>query len=607
MLYPLPILSLPEAPRADGADVTLKPWLETILADPAARDSIPSLNAVSWDQVPDGALVRFFGMIQDVHDPEYYEGIFEEAGEANLPSRHVPAKYRDSVVPTAGRRLASTGQHIWQRLPAVCVPLPSQSEWAATSTAGTTTVGAAPQASLAPRANKRSAQDDVEDVEMEEPAEQPVDAVHETAKKSRAATSRAVGAKHGTDGDAWKRCRQGGFLLKLYDELEEHALKVHEVVEVYGVLEREVEDLDSAPTGNQMQDGMREVIAQERALRPPGSAQPRLHCIMKTTFDDSLGRSLPAPNCAEETLALSAARQQLSGVRSAVVGSLSSALGGDQVAAELVLLAILSRVVNRCGELPVGKLNLNLTNCPAGSPSGSELSPVAGRLSEVLHLLLPLCPSVRVTVDNLNSARFIPKKDHDANVIWPAALQLPAGTTLLVDEAGMSSGHLVETGVKNASALRELAEFQKMAYDFTYYSVPFPMDVTLLCLSASRSILGTGTVVPLQLGEGMLPPAPPQHAEWLGAARAYIGLASRLQHRLTMDEAITQSLQDDFVSCRKRDAAVGADDFGRWLTLTRLYAASFLSEAVDTSHYQLARKLDSARDERLKASSEVQL
>ena len=74
---------------------------------------------MNWDQVPNGALVRFHGMIQDVQDPEYYEGVFQESDGSGAPPRLVPAKYRDGITPVAGRDYASTGRHIWQRIPVV--------------------------------------------------------------------------------------------------------------------------------------------------------------------------------------------------------------------------------------------------------------------------------------------------------------------------------------------------------------------------------------------------------------------------------------------------------------------------------------------------------
>ena len=62
-----------------GAAVTLSVEVQAALALPGAREAIPSLNASRQDQLPPGSLVRFFGMVKDVHDPEFYIGVYDEA------------------------------------------------------------------------------------------------------------------------------------------------------------------------------------------------------------------------------------------------------------------------------------------------------------------------------------------------------------------------------------------------------------------------------------------------------------------------------------------------------------------------------------------------
>ena len=127
-------------------------------------------------------------------------------------------------------------------------------------------------------------------------------------------------------------------------------------------------------------------------------------------------------------------------------------------------------------------------------------------------------------------------------------------------------------------------------YDFTYFSVDFAVDVSVVSVSSGKSMLPFETSLPLQLAAEAAPiPAELSSSEWLGAARTYLGLVSRAQHHLAgMAESLTQALQDDFVAARKADPKVSGEDFGRWLTLTRLVAASGLAEAVEFKHYECA-------------------
>merc|ERR1711991_1265551 len=74
---------------------------------------------------------------------------------------------------------------------------------------------------------------------------------------------------------------------------------------------------------------------------------------------------------------------------------------------------------------------------------------------------------------------------------------------------------------------------------------------------------------------------------WLVAARAYLGLASRMQARLgAMEPRLSKRAQEDFVVSRQQDASVSADDFARLLTCTRLVAASMLATAEGAEHYE---------------------
>ena len=51
-------------------------------------------------------------------------------------------------------------------------------------------------------------------------------------------------------------------------------------------------------------------------------------------------------------------------LRAAILAGLRANLGGDELAAEFVLLACVSRILARHGDTPVGKLHLNILGCP---------------------------------------------------------------------------------------------------------------------------------------------------------------------------------------------------------------------------------------------------
>ena len=696
-----------------GESMHLAGWLHAQLASAGGNACVPSLNAIRADQVAEGALVRFCGMIQDVRDPEFYNGTYEVVGADGVAHLRT-TKYQGDIVEPPEAQLRMRSNEVWQRVPAVCVPIPARSSWMQDAVVGAQASpppsSSAAAAAAAARSGKRAADDAEDGAAAGTAAVDASDAMDEDEAPKRACAP--------ADGDACVPCEGGGgggggggvdgassssstvgagaaasfaaraaaaadgsVLLKLYDVPEAEELKVHELVEVYGLLERASEDLDIAASALDDDDmlspmattattqggasaggksggggggggvpGLLALQAEaERKQRPPPSAQPRLHVLAFRRLPDAHTPILPepiaagapfpwfttpsAPVAADGTSAAAApaaatppaaapaaaptaspcgavdeaslaeARAQAPALRAALLSGLCTALGGDALAAEYVLLSVTSRVISRHAEMPVGKLHLNLSGCPSPSSGAAPSSPVAGALHAALSELLPLCLHQPLTIPGLNAGGLLPVKDHEANCIWPSSLQVPNGATLIVDEALMAPGQLSDPGVKGLAALHKLAEQSKLPYDFTYFQVDFPLDTTLVSVSTSPSVLPLKCTVPLRVTP-MPPPPPPETAtpQWKHAARRYLGLVTRLQHSISgMGEAgLAKRAQDDFVAARQADSKVGADDFARWLTTARLVAASALSPTVEMGHYEHAMRLEAERVERLR-------
>ena len=117
----------------------------------------------------------------------------------------------------------------------------------------------------------------------------------------------------------------------MYDQAEECELKVNDVVEIFGVFELDLEPEGVVPPGA---DNVQAMVAEERALRPPPSAQPRLHCILHRKMPAQHHPLLPPPDTREEQLVMASARAQLGAVRPVVLAAFTSALGGDALGAE---------------------------------------------------------------------------------------------------------------------------------------------------------------------------------------------------------------------------------------------------------------------------------
>jgi len=311
---------------------------------------------------------------------------------------------------------------------------------------------------------------------------------------------------------------------------------------------------------------------------------------------------LPPPGTNEENLVAQAARHQMVATRAAVVEAFTSALSGDALSAELLLFSIISRVLTRRGEAPIGKLALNISGCPAALTAG-KASPVWSSLLNILRELLPTVYGMPLTLQKLNDSKLIPEKDYEANVLLYGELQLPAGSTLLLDETTLTPGKLTEAGVRNLGALGDLVARQKVAFDFKYFPVDFESDVSMVSVSTAQSVLSNSAAlcqVPLAVCPSGAPmPAALSDASFLNAARCYLGFASRCVG-LEMPEPVAQALQNDFVNARKANQQISPDDFAHWLTCSRLYAASLLANQIEESHYAYARQLEAERVARLR-------
>ena len=86
-------------------------------------------------------------------------------------------------------------------------------------------------------------------------------------------------------------------------------------------------------------------------------------------------------------------------------------------------------------------------------------------------VLLPLSLTV------MNSWKLTPCKDYTINRLVAGALQLAAGTHLLVDETALEPGRLSEVGVHNLAALAHVIQHQTVTYDFQFHKTEFECDI----------------------------------------------------------------------------------------------------------------------------------
>ena len=85
-------------------------------------------------------------------------------------------------------------------------------------------------------------------------------------------------------------------------------------------------------------------------------------------------------------------------------------LNGDAMAAEYVLLNLISKVHTRKDAFILGSVTLNLTN----------VNFIQGRnLSNFIQNIAPFVFYLPLTIDNLENKKFSPRKNYDTNLLEP--------------------------------------------------------------------------------------------------------------------------------------------------------------------------------------------
>ncbi|KAM4703692.1 mini-chromosome maintenance complex-binding protein isoform 2-T2 [Rhinophrynus dorsalis] len=524
---------------------------------------VPSLNDVPPHYLKPNSLVKFRCMVQDMFDPEFYMGVYETVDPATSVRALHFGKYRDlaECAPHQEVDVNSSQTVTSERQTFYCVPVPGESAWVKEISFCTSQSRACASTSYTPSRHKRSYEDDEEMGPRKEQHTGDVPESSGCSEKKRLETEEqgvqqqkspnctaSLDLNFPLPGEKGPAC-----LVKVYENWD--SFKVNDILEVYGILSvdpvfsavNEEKDAVSAlldPTENM------DTMEEQRVHSPPSSLVPRIHAILTHKLKHN-NPILPA--CLQETeegkLFVSGFMSELSSVRAELLGFLTHALLGDSLAAEYLVLHLISTVYARRDVLPLGKFTLNLSGCPRNGAFTEHLY-------RILQQLVPAAHYLPMTIENMNSLRFIPHKDYSANRLVSGLLQLSPQTSLLVDETLLEQGQLDTAGVHNVTALGNLITWQKVDYDFSYHQMEFPCNINVLVTSEGRSLL--------------------------------------------------PAVEDDFVDMRKSDPqSISADDLHRLLVVARLLSLSAGQTTLSRERWQRAKQLELQRKNRLQEQKYV--
>ncbi|NXX76386.1 MCMBP protein, partial [Urocolius indicus] len=593
-----------------------------------ATNWVPSLNDVPVHYLKPNSLVKFRCMVQDMFDPEFYMGVYETV-DPNTNARVLHfGKYRDVAEcgPQQEIDLNSSRTVTAERQTFYCVPVPGESAWVKEISffwMELVLSRVSPSTSYTPSRHKRSLEED-EDMDLHPSKQKDQHTgnssggdIHGYVEPKRLETEASAGhhlisancsppldLNFPLPGEKGPAC-----LVKVYESWE--SFKVNDVLEVYGILSVDpvLSIVNNEERDSSTLDPMEcmDTAEEQRVHSPPASLVPRIHVILAQKLQH-INPLLPACLNEEESktceypnltsLFVSNFMSELSPVRAELLGFLTHALLGDSLAAEYLILHLISTVYARRDVLPLGKFTVNLSGCPRNSIFTEHIY-------RIIQQLVPASYRLQMTIENMNHSRFIPHKDYAANRLVSGVLQLASNTSLVVDETQLEQGQLDTTGVHNVKALGNLITWQKVDYDFSYHQMEFPCNINVLITSEGRSLLPSDCQVHLQ--PQIIPPNMEEYMNSLLTAvlpsvlnkfRIYLSLLRLLDYSIS--DEVTKAVEEDFVEMRKNDPeSVTADDLHRTLLVARFLSLSAGQTTLSRERWLRAKQLEALRKARL--------
>lgn len=569
----------------------------------------PSLNALKRDELRDGMLVRFRGMVQDMFESEIYLADFpsrEEAGAASAAlasaeaSRRVCGLFRDAAPnEVIGLDPLNGDCALLDRQSLYCVPVPGETFWVKEFDADVRAGEKAEEESMQTEPTtaqnlKRPCEEDMNGSGEAKDDSSPKKAKVEGGEESKPNSSSSSSASKQFQLNFPLADEKGpAVIVKIYDPNSD--LKVCDVCDFVGVLsldQPQAAASSSFPPSASTEATMdlSEMETETLLQSPPTSLVPRLHVIFKRKIrlnnphlDDAVRIDDDNNNNNEENAVdggadaakvsrdSSVAKElaELKEAKGELTALLKTLLMGDALAAEYFLCHLVSSVHSRRDLRPIGKMTLNLSNCPSGLPLGK-------RIAQVLQLLCPAVDRLPMSLPVLNGPPFVPVKDYEANRVLSSRLQLAKGTEVVLDETVLSPGQLNEKGVRNLTILGTLIQWQKLDYDFKWTAQEFPTDLRLIVVSEGKSILPSDFQLHLNAAEvdadlfdanmnNILSTLSPSAVARL---RRFLSLAQTCPYHV---EAETQRMiEEDFVAARaQNERNMTVEDFERLLLLSR--------------------------------------
>lgn len=327
------------------------------------------------------------------------------------------------------------------------------------------------------------------------------------------------------------------------------------------------------------------------ARNPSSSMVPRLHaiCLRKLPYHHPMlpysGMWLTEEKLAHVWQSKFSAPGAILELRTIVLNGLAMFLGGDVLAAQYVLMLLVSRSFGKHGDTPLGNFSLNIGCWPENMD--------AKKLSQAIAEFVPRVAHHEVTAGTLNAGKWKPRKDFEANRLVAGRLQVASGTVVVFDETKMEVGQLQDAGVRSAAAIRTLLAEHSLACDFMSYDVKLPIEIQLVHISARRSIIPEQDVLlPLRPNAATAVTIP---AAAIEAIRLFFALVTRSPKPIDIPDEVMQKFSGDFCSIREQHSGIKVDLCHTWLNLARACCLTYGESTLTLARWQAVLELEVER------------
>lgn len=326
-------------------------------------------------------------------------------------------------------------------------------------------------------------------------------------------------------------------IVKLYDDIIDQ-FRINKSYEFVGTLEYK-------PLSKEQRAERAEILKQNGDL-PPNmipdmDKYPIIHTMayMEHPHKNATRFHIDSPELDNETIAETRAK---------IFELLTDIYGGDELAAEYVLLTLLSRIQKREDGVPIGVLCINLYT----KDDSTSIEILKGTERFIKHIM-SFATEIQVDLESLSSQDLIPKKSNETNRLSRGALQLLNSTVVLLDETNMKEGKSEgERLISNMQGIQSLITQQTIPYIFPYHTQNFDCSCPVIIVSTGRSIFKSATPVPVcptrDPNPDVLNDVDPALIDTI---RLYFNQVSR-RSQVDIPEEVSKHIQDQFVIMRQK-------------------------------------------------------